>query len=457
MSPVATTSAIETSPWQQRVLTIPERYDLFLGGGRGVAKSFLLALLALRHCEQNGNLARGLYIRQTYGGLRDFEAITQEVFGLAYGRRAAYNRTEHLWRLPGGGSLELNQLENFSDYRKVQGRSFTLIMGDEAGQYSEPDLLDKLRSNIRSRTHIPTRFCLAANPGDVGHVWLAERYALKSPWVPFLESKSKREFVNCHGTYRDNPFIDHEAYEGQLEASCPNDPELLAAWKRGDWAVIRGAFFAGVLSDTRNAIDPWTDDFRRDGWAVYLSHDFGVSAPSATLVIAKSGGAFGPDGRFYPKGSLVVLDEFTSNAPGSYSQGMGYVVPVLAAHIKTLAARWKISPTGPADDAIFSKTGSASGTIASEFSREGVHWRRANKGSRVHGWERMRTLLADAGKPDRPGLYIARNCSYLWGTLPVLGRDPKQANDVDTRQPDHGADALRYALDGGCGFGYRTF
>ena len=448
---------IAASPWQNRVLVIPQDYDLFLGGGRGVAKSYAFAFLALRHMEQYGNLAKCLYIRQTYGGLRDFEAITDEVFSSAYGRRATYNRSEHIWRLPGGGSLELNQLADASDYRKIQGRSFTFIMTDEAGQYAEPDLVDKLRSNIRSKTHIPTRFALAANPGDAGHVWLAERYALKTPWVPFLEPKSKRQFVNCHGTYLDNPFIDHAAYEAQLEASCPNDPELLAAWKRGDWAVIRGAFFAGVLSDSRNAIDPWPADFRREGWKLYLAHDFGVSAPAVTLVIAKSEGAFGPDDRFYPRGSIVVVDEFASNAPGSYAKGMGYTVPILAAHIKSLATQWKISPTGPADDAIFSKTGSAAGTIASEFSREGVHWRRAHKGGRVHGWERMRTLLADAGKPDRPGLYMARNCAYLWATLPVLGRDPKQSNDVDTRQPDHGADALRYGLDGDGGFSFRTF
>jgi hypothetical protein len=449
--------AIIPSPWQNRVLVIPEAFDLFLGGGRGGAKSFLLGLLALRHMEQFGNFARCLFVRQTYAGLRDFEAITDEVLGGAYGRRATYNRTEHLWRLPAGGTLELNQLGDAGDYRKIQGRSFTFIMCDEAGQYAEPDLLDRLRSNIRSRTHVPCRCALAANPGDVGHVWLAERYALKTPWLPFIEPKSKRQFVNCHGTFKDNPFIDHAAYEAQLEASCPNDPELLAAWKRGDWAVIRGAFFAGVLSDSRNAVDPWPTDFRREGWSLYLAHDYGVSAPSVTIVLAKSDGAWGPDDRFYPRGSIVALDEFASNVPGSYSQGMGYTVPVLAAHVKALATKWRISPTGPADDAIFSRTGSASGTIANEFSREGVHWRRANKGSRVAGWERMRTLLSDAGKPDRPGLYMARNCSYLWGTLPVLGRDPKQANDVDTRQPDHGADALRYGLSGDCGFAFKTF
>ena len=34
------------SAFQSRALRIPEKFDLFLGGGRGGAKSFTLALLA---------------------------------------------------------------------------------------------------------------------------------------------------------------------------------------------------------------------------------------------------------------------------------------------------------------------------------------------------------------------------------------------------------------------------
>ena len=41
-----------------------------------------------------------------------------------------------------------------------------------------------------------------------------------------------------------------------------------------------------------------------------------------------------------------------------------------------------------------------------------VHFEPARKGDRVSGWHRMRRLLADAGKPDRPGLYVSRACRY---------------------------------------------
>jgi len=47
-------ASLEISPFQQRVLSIPEKHDLFLGGGRGGGKSYTLALLALRHAEMYG-------------------------------------------------------------------------------------------------------------------------------------------------------------------------------------------------------------------------------------------------------------------------------------------------------------------------------------------------------------------------------------------------------------------
>lgn len=50
------------------------------------------------------------------------------------------------------------------------------------------------------------------------------------------------------------------------------------------------------------------------------------------------------------------------------------------------------------------QTGSGAGCIDDEFLRAGVHFEPAQKGGRVSGWQRMRRLLAGAGKPDRPGL-----------------------------------------------------
>ena len=446
---------LKLSPFQQRVLSVPEEFDLALLGGRGGAKSYTLALLALRHVTQYGAAARVLYVRKSHAGTADFESLCRDLFGLVYGSSARFNAQEGLWRFPNGGTLEINQLEDASSYQKFQGRSFSLLLLDEVGQYPTPDLLDRLRSNLRGPKAIPIRVVLAANPGDVGHSWLLKRHAWQVPWQPYVEPASGRTFLHCPSTFLDNPFIDQGEYRRQLGASCPSDPELLKAWLEGDWTThVRGAFFGTVLDQSRNLVERWAGV--PSHWDVpYLAHDFGSSAPSATYVIAVSPGDKGPDGRYYPRDSLIVIDELVTNEPGRVDRGMGYTVPTLAEMIREMCDRWKPSPThrlkyqvvrpsGVADDAIFAKTGSGSGSISDEFRRAKVSFSPARKADRLTGWTKMRRLLADAGKPDVPGLYVARHCEYFWETVPTLGRDPRRPEDLDSRGPDHAADAVRY-------------
>ncbi|MCP8939394.1 phage terminase large subunit [Alsobacter sp. SYSU M60028] len=448
------------TPFQARALTVPEAFDLFLGGGRGGGKSVTLALLFLRHIEQYGGRARALFVRQSFPGLVDFEQVTREVFGLVYGGRATYNASTHLWRFPSGATLQLDQFEGLADFSKFQGKSFSMIAIDEAGQYADPGPIDLLRSCLRAPAPMQPRFVLAANPGGPGHHWLLKRHILTAaPWEPYLETASGRTFVTAPSTFVDNPNLDREGYARQLAAATSTDPELGKAWLHGDWSVQRGAFFSAVLDHARNMVERWEPETvvraspRGDGWKLYLAHDFGVSAPAVTLVMGKSPGIQGPDGRWYPKDSLVVLDESATNAPGQLNAGMGYTVPRLAEDIKELAKRWAMRPEGVADDAIFARTGHGTGSIADEFRAQGVYFTPAKKADRRTGWEIMRRLFLDAGKPDQPGLYVARPCEYLWTTLPILPRDPKKPDDVDSRAADHGADAARY----GCLRQERTF
>ena len=388
--------ALELSPFQQRVIDVPEQFNLFLGGGRGGAKSHCICFLALRHAVQYGERARILYLRQTYKGLSDFEEITRDLFGRIFGKAARFNQTEGVWRLPGGAYFELGQLEGPGDYAKYQGRSFTLICVDEAGQYATPDLLDKLKSNMRGPAGMPIRQIVAANPGDAGHAWLAKRYVFRAaPWWPFTETETGSVWCYCPSTFRDNPFIDQATYEAQLRASCSADPELLRSWLSGDWSIARGAFFGAVLSETSNAIDPWEPSSLKqlakprrtyagngvylqsmgDAWRPFLSHDFGVSAPSCTGLFVESPGAVGPDGRYYSRGSVLLLDERVTAVPGQPSVGLGWPVPKIAESIIEMCDAWGVKPKGVADDAIFARLGvSATASIASEFRKCGVHF-----------------------------------------------------------------------------------
>lgn len=442
------TQQLRLNPFQQQLLDVPEQFDLFLGGGRGGGKSYALALLALRHVEQYGAKARVLYLRKTFRGLGDFELVTRELFGQVYGTAARYNAAEHVWRFPNGAYMELDQLETAADYAKYQGRSFTLLLVDEAGQYNDASMLDMMRSNMRGSRDIPIRMVIAANPGGAGHAWLAKRYVFQAgPWIPFKEEKSKRTWVYAPSTFAGNDLIDREQYADSLVASCPDDPELLAAWQNGDWAISRGAYFATCLSEERNAVAPWkTLPDADEGFDYWLAMDFGSSAPAAVYLMAKSPGATHQN-VFYSRNSIIAVDEFATARKDNPNVGLGYTAAVLAEAIKSeLCEKWKIAPVGVGDDAMFARTGASTGSISEEFAAKGVYLSPARKGDRIAGWQRMRRMLADAGKRDVPGLYISRACEYAWSTLPYLARDAKRAEDLDSTGPDHAADAIRYGL-----------
>ncbi len=463
---------IEPTPWQTHVLAAPEEHDLFLGGGRGGGKSYACLLLALRHIEQYGANARVLIVRRDFPSLRDLEGEAHNLFRTAYGKALGHNAADHVFKFPSGAVVRFDQIEGAQDFHKFQGQSFSLIIADEAGQWSDPQPLDMLRSSLRSKAGVPCRMILSANPGGVGHHWLLQRHvAGVHPWTPYVERASQREFITAPSVLSDNPHVPDD-YRKQIEAATATDPELQKAWLNGDWHISRGAFFSHVFDANRNVIRAWPEKpdthalqgltpFQQRnlkanarsvgsnpiyGWRYFASLDHGSAAPCVCYIIAKSPGAEGPDGKFYPRGSLVLMDEIAFVDGGNLNTGLQMTVPDMARDIREQCGAWGILARGVADDATFSRHGSGAGSLADEYRRAGVTVQPARKADRLSGWESMRRLMADAGKPDRPGIYVSERCWYFLATVPTLPRDPKRPEDVDTKSPDHAADAVRYGI-----------
>ncbi|MFP3942081.1 MAG: terminase large subunit domain-containing protein, partial [Thermoanaerobaculia bacterium] len=459
------TEPLGLTPFQERALMVPEEYDLALTGGRGGGKTYALLALALRHLEAYRAAARVLFVRRSYPALRDAEQTARELFGLVYGAAASYNASAHVWTLPGGGLLELGQLDAEADLQKYQGRSTTLLLIDELTQWPDPGLVDTLRGGLRAPRGIPVRAVFAMNPGGPGHGWCARRYVHRGrDWEPFEEPDSGRPTVRAPSTLADNPHLDRAGYEQNLRAATAHDPGLAAAWVDGDWAAARaGSFFGAVLSD-RVFVDPWPGpgaspwwaaprDRRwgvfaresepsrelgtREGWGFYLAYDHGSAAPGVCYVLAESPGALGPDGRWYARGSIVALDEVASAQPGRPAAGLGWTTERTAEAIRAMCERWHVAPRGVADPSLFADHGGARGALSAEFRDAGVDFLPAPKLDRVAGWAKVRQMLASAadGDTDLPGLYITRRCAYALETLPTLPRDPRRPEDLDTGAP----------------------
>ena len=440
-------NTLELNSFQTLLHSIPGDVSIAACTGRGAGKSTGFATLMLRGCESLAADYRALYLRKTYKGLSDFEQVLIDIFTRAYGRKGfSYNLTDHVLRTANGAYIELGELGDVKSYDKVQGRSFVEVYVDEAQQFEDVRLVDLLRSNLRS-ARAPTRMIIGANPMGPGHQWIKSRFIDRAPpWTPFQLNGVK--WVRAAGDYTMNNLIDREAYLHNLLASTAGDQARRKAWIEGDFNVDSGAFFARAFSEARNVVhtspDSWPEQHL---WEWELAHDWGFSAPSVTLLLATAmDSMWGPDERFYPKGSVIVADEYAAVEGDSLNIGLRQTIPQLAEHIHAMLKPWRWArPRGRADDAIVAPRGDQPRTFQEEFKRCGIELRPAKKGERVPSLARLTRYLAAAGSVDEPGLYINRRCRYLLRTLPLIQRSEKNPEDIDSNA-DHAIDALRYAL-----------
>src|SRR6185437_4570448 len=452
----ATLDLPRPTAWQEAVLAVPREWDLALFGGKGSGKSEVVKWLVARDAREFGNGLNGIYVRLTHGAAMEFALSAAEFFRRIFGDGMRVSlQAPQRFTFPGGGMLVVDQLGTAGDYQKYMGKSLSCAFCDELGEHRDMMLVDKLRASLRSARAIPTRMVLIGNPGGPNHATLNKRFIVgTTPWQVTVDRVTCRPFVWCPSTYRDNPHLGPE-YEAQLRAAYAHDPEGLKAARDGSWAIDRGGYFASVLEESRVMVDPWPEwpqpkSRRHYPFQASLAMDWGSSAPCVVYLVARSPGgeAFG---RYFSRDSLILVDELSTHIGDDYNTGAGFTVPQVGARIRDLCKRWGFDQPleGAADDAIFAKTGSASGSIADEFRMAGVRWHPARKLGRVQGWQRMKTLLSQASRPDVPGLHVSRICEGWWATVPSLQRCPRNPEDVDSRGPDHHGDSCRYAITGG--------
>jgi hypothetical protein len=105
---------------------------------------------------------------------------------------------------------------------------------------------------------------------------------------------------------------------------------------------------------------------------------------------------------------------------------------------------------GPADSSIYDVTDTGSRSIADTMREHGVLWEEADKkpGSRKNGWERIREMFAASAcpAPELPGLWVFDTCRQFIRTVPLLPRDDKKPDDIDTSAEDHIGDESRYRV-----------
>lgn len=442
-------------PGPQEALIRCPVYEVFYGGARGGGKTDgMLGDFAI-HAGLYGKHAHGVFFRRTFKQLEEVQRRASEIYPKI---GATWLSGSQMWVFPNGATLKMRHLWDARDAENYQGHSYTWICIEEATNWPTPEAIDRVRATLRSPHRVPVRLRLTGNPGGPGHNWVKQRYITPAPlgFTVHTDPTSGEQRVFIPSRLEDNRALmeNDPAYERRLMQS--GNPALVKAWRFGIWDIVAGGFFDDLWNPDKHILTPFEIPAT---WKFRRSFDWGSAKPSSLGMWAESDGLpVESIGRTFPRGSLIRIGEWYTVG----KDAQGYVQPNVGLRIMNteLGAGIAMRSQGRlwrgcvADPSIFTKAGGPS--IYDQMrdgarSAGGLLTLSKADNSRVPGWQKMRQMLSNAlaETPESPGLWIFENCVDWLRTVPVLQRDSKNGDDIDTEAEDHAADETRYAIMGG--------
>jgi hypothetical protein len=451
----------------QRAFLECQAWECLYEGNRGPGKTDALLMDFAQHVGQGyGPEWRGLLFRQTFPQLRDVMIKAQKWFPALF-KDIKYNDTGHTWTWPTGETLRFSYGAKESDYWNYHGMSWPWIAFEELTTWSNPAFYKKMMSCCRSTVPgIPKKYRSTTNPSGAGHNWVKARFHL--PISPgrivgrLIEEPGIPERIAIHGSLSENRILltADPGYADRIRASAKNKSEL-AAWLEGSWDIVSGGMFDDVWDASRHVVPNFTIP---SSWRVDRSFDWGSAKPFSVGWWTESDGTDLrlPSGRVCStvRGDLFRVAEWYGWT-GEPNEGSKMLAVDIAKGIieRELAmgihSRCK---AGPADAATFKTENGVcyAKDLMQTVSVNGRKYRivfvssNSAPGTRRPGWELMRQRMLSAaprvGRRELPGLFICERCEQFIRTVPVLPRDERDVDDVDTDAEDHIADESRYRI-----------
>jgi len=383
---------------------------------------------------------------------------------------AKYNGSKKIWTFEDGETLWLNYAKTLSDYDQYHGHEYPWIGWEELTNHPFPDVYLKLMScNRSSNPKIPIKYRATCNPSGPGHQWVKMRFIDVSPPLKIHRDTVEVEFPDKNGILVKQILTvtrTHvQSYQSENRALAKADPLYMAkiyaltkdnemlrkAWIDGSWDLIMGGFFTDVWDKNIHVIEKVD---LLPSWDVLRSFDWGSSKPWCVTYGCETNGEQpkGSNLPYIPKGSVIIFNE-VYGWTGNVNEGDQATSSEIANRVLSMDEmiqnkyKIKVSP-GPADTSIWDVRDGTS--IGNNLASHGCHWTRAYKGpgSRISGWSLIREMLGSAKRGDleSPHLYFVKDARHHIRTLPIMQRDDKKPEDIDTDLEDHPADSLRYLL-----------
>jgi hypothetical protein len=458
--------------WRQRMLMRAPVFELLAWGNRGGGKSdFLIADFCADVGKGLGSDWRGLILRREYKDLADIVERSKKWIPRFFPDAKFHASPDALgWTFGTGEKLLFRHAKRVEDISQFLGQEWPWLGFDELCNWAQPDLYYDIMSCARSSNpFVRPRVRAATNPWGPGAHWVKARFIDAASQGQIIREARKIEILGhepeTHIVTRAHVRIDfyHNTYlrksdPGYLARVAPADPAKRAAWIEGRWDLAVGGFLSGLWEVGVHVLEPFQIP---SDWRIDRSHDWGASAPHCTIWFAEATGErveIEPGVWYtFPRGTLFAIGEIYG-WNGEPNKGRRDSDHIIATDIK--AADRQISAAhygarihrGPADTMIFdAPQGKA---IIDTYRKANVDFDQADKsaGSRVTGGKAIQDRLSAAlpfgeGKPmEEPGLFVFSTCKQIIRTLPLLQRDEKKPDDVDSDGEDHAYDAMRYRM-----------
>jgi len=441
-----------------------EATEVLYGGASGGGKSHLFRIISIYWCCQIPNLQVYLFRRTNPDLLHNhMEGPTSFPVLLAdwvNNGLANINYSKSFIEFYNRSRITLCHCQHEKNVYNYQGAEIHVLIIDELTQWLY-SMYVFLRSRLRlgglnvpqKYKHVFPRIYLGANPGGVGHSWTKMTFIDYAK--PFEMRKTAKEDGGLLRQYipallEDNPTLTENdpEYENRLEGL--GSENLVKAMRYGIWDIVAGGAIDDLWRPQKHIIEPFDIP---STWKKDRGFDWGSSKPFAVCWFAESDGSEVKfkDGttKTFSKGTVFLIAEYYG-WNGKPNEGCKMLAVEIARKILEIEKNlpYKNIKPGPADSSIYDAENGV--CIADDMARVGVKWTKADKspGSRKTGLERFRKYFKASLKHpmEEPGLFIFDTCRHFIRTVPVLPRDEKNSDDVNSDTEDHIYDVCRYKL-----------
>jgi len=463
----------ESQPGSQTLFLCCPVFECLFEGTRGPGKTDSLIIDFIQDVGKgDGADWRGILFRQEYKELADVVKKSKQIINNVFTEAKFYEAAiEYKWKWPSGEQLLFRHGKKEDDYWAYHGHEYPWQGWEELTSWPDNSFYEAMKSCCRSSNpDVPRKIRSTANPWGKGHHWVKAYFVDPAPAGTILYDEQGRARCRVSGFIFENKFIVENDPEYILNIFGQKDENKRKAWAFADWDIAAGGFFSDFWNASRHIIPPFVIP---STWKMGCSFDWGSAKPASLGIWAVSNGDQ-PKAKnlpFFPRGSAIRLDElytvkYDKNGAVEANIGTEYTNNILGQKIGERLKHWE-QITGIkftvnfADPSIWTESGGDSiyTQLVGNSGRDGqkktgaravgynLRFEKADN-SREAGWGKVKLMLEESDKEraEAAGLWIVKRCKNFIRTVPVIQRDDKNPDDLDTEAEDHIADEARYFL-----------